>query len=117
MNVPQAGFSERFLVSQGGIQGRVDIPKWFRAMMETALDSLHPVWCRKGWGVKMADKQFTHTSWADSIWLFALTRNQLKQMIKGNHGRTMEAGLDVEAIVLRGFATERSGAEPVFVQN
>jgi len=94
--IPGAGMTEDFPVWTGGRQGGVETPKLWVALLMFLMGPLIPTWIARSLGYlpRGSTDMLTHLLWADNVFLFANSLENLKTMIVEVTAVIHSAGMD-----------------------
>ena len=81
MEVPQAGSTPPQMMNIGYVQGRVDVPERFRAMLDGVVGKARLIWRMEGHGVWVEGVRYDHVVFADNIWIFAAPKESYARMV------------------------------------
>ena len=83
MAILDAGFSDAIDMGQGGLQGGAITPFCFRTMIEAIMEPLVLGWAELELGATTVfGTRATHIVWADNIWLFSNSLDEMWLMVQ-----------------------------------
>ena len=107
LEVPATGRAVKIPMEKGGVQGGVMTPDDWNDLIEDCLETLVEEWEKEGVGVSCGQAgRLSHLVWADNIWLFARTREELERMQVQLTDRLEEKGLWWKDTSLKVMGTE-----------
>ena len=82
ITLPEAGSTQRFPIEHGGKQGNAETPDEFKALIEFIMGPIVLTWERRQFSLKLDgwETSLTHPVWADNIWLYATSMEQMMVM-------------------------------------